>query len=82
MAFWVVYGKWWYKRTDIPNQIYLFKKYLYNEWYNSLDDDTRKIYDERIAKKKEMKRKETEEFIKAYDIIRSMLTSKSSGFFL
>ena len=38
MAFWALYGKPWFKR-DIPNQIELFKKYLYDEWFHSLSPE-------------------------------------------
>lgn len=47
MAFWAVYGKPWYKRTDFQNQIYLFKLYLFEQWYNSLSDEDREAYDKR-----------------------------------
>lgn len=82
MAFWAVFGKWWYKRTDIENQIVLFKKYLYDQWYNSLSADAKDAYDKLVQQKEEMKRKETEAFIKQYDMIRNMIASKSSSYFL
>lgn len=47
MAFWAVYGKPWFKR-NIPNQIELFKKYLYDEWFNSLSpDEQEKVLEEK-----------------------------------
>ena len=52
MAFWALYGKPWFIRP-FPNMIGWYKKYLYDQWYNSLSEEEKiKIQEYKEAKRK------------------------------
>ena len=55
MAFWAMKKHSWFKRK-IPNMIYLYRKKLYDDWFNSLPEEKQK----QILKKKEKERIESE----------------------
>lgn len=74
MAFWAVYGKPWYKRKDLENQIYLFKKYLYKEWYNSLSDEERNKVDETRKRKAEERLQSLARFEAQFHVLRNLYT--------
>lgn len=69
MAFWALYGKSWYRRKDIPNMIEWYKKYLYNEWFNSLSEQEQKAEKERVE---EENRKREEWLAHFWRLYRSM----------
>ena len=54
MAFWAMAKHEWFKR-DIPDMISMFKKKLYDEWYNSLTpDEQMRLENEHKAKVKNL----------------------------
>lgn len=56
MAFWAMSKYSWFKRK-IPNMIYLYKKKIYDDWFNSLPPE----------KQRDIKEKEELEKLKAQE---------------
>ena len=61
MAFWVLYGKPWFKR-QFPNMIYLYKEKLFNDWYNSLSTEDKELYDQHQKELEEQRHKRITRF--------------------
>lgn len=75
MAFWAVYGKYWFGRTGvIQDQIFLFKRYLFNEWYNSLSEEEKEKYDKKMKEVKEKKEKEEQKMLLDLMYLRRLFT--------
>ena len=70
MAFSKLYDKYWFKKP-FPNMRAIYKKKLYDDWYNSLTDEQK----EWLRQKEEREKKEHEErmmgLLRAYDKILS-----------
>lgn len=73
MAWYALY-KWFRPWRKIPyvNMIQMYRKHLYDEWYNSLSDEDKKKEDKRID---DLKAKKDKEFysllalMKAYSVV-------------
>lgn len=78
MAFWVLFGKSWYLRKDIPNMISLYKRYLYDEWFNSLTKEEQIIETDRI----ERKRQEGKEAIMRFLAMGKMISRLAPNYYL
>ena len=56
MAWWAMY-KWCapWRKKPLVNYISFYRRYLYEQWYESLSDEEKQIHDEYVAKQKEEK---------------------------
>lgn len=71
MAFWAVYGKPWFKKP-FPNMIYLYKKKLYDDWFNSLSEEDKQKHLDYLERKK---KKREEDFRRLMSIPKILIDS-------
>lgn len=68
MAFWAMSKHYWFKR-NISNMIIVYKKKIYDDWFNSLPEEKQM----KILKEKEQKKKEAQEsFIRLLALTEAM----------
>ena len=68
MAFWAMSKHYWFRRK-IPNMIVVYKKKIYDDWFNSLPEEKQR----KILKEKEQKKKEAQEsFIRLLALTEAM----------
>lgn len=60
MAWWALY-KWFrpWRKTPYINYIQVYRKKLFDEWYESLTEEEKEIYQKNLKAKKERDRKHT-----------------------
>jgi hypothetical protein len=70
----------WYCIKSV-DMIHFYKKYLYDEWYNSLTEEQKLRLEEYRKKEKERKERETLEALYRLQYMTSVLKSKCSGYY-